>query len=125
MLLAAGVDVDIYTGSENIVDGINAQPTVCQKAVKPAYCPTSPLAGALVCSVNQYDPAEAYVCPTAAGNFAVTMAVPSCSCAANPDNVSYRNSLSTWFATSAANNGINALVTVPEGSCVQSGVSTA
>lgn len=123
LLLAAGVNVDIYTGSDNIVAGINAQPTACQKVPKPAYCPASPLANTPVCTVNQYDPNQPYICPTAAGNLALTMAVPSCNCTANPDSVTNHNNLRVWMSTIVSNNAISAAVTVPEGTCVQSGVS--
>lgn len=121
--MAAGVGANIYEGSDNVANGINAQPTICQKDPKPAYCRNSPFAGSVLCAVNQYDPNQLQLCPTAAGNLALTVAMNNCSCTASPDSSTYQRNLAVWFGGIGGPYVVNAGVTAPEGRCVQMEVS--
>lgn len=120
-LLEAGVDVDIYTGSDNIVAGINSRPNLCQTANPPAFCSAAPFAAAMVCTVNEYDPRAVYRCPNAAASAQVSfgLAIPACDCAALPDNPTYQRNVAVWVTNMMVQNALSAAISVPEGKCIQ------
>jgi hypothetical protein len=120
-ILAAGVDVDIYTGSDNIVFGINSKPNLCQTATKPSFCNTAPFNTAMMCTVNQYDPNAVYRCPNAAASAQVSfgLAVPSCDCKALPDSPTYQRNVAVWVMDMMVQNALSIAISVPEGKCIQ------
>jgi hypothetical protein len=118
-MLAAGVDLDIYSGSENIVLGIEATATICQRSPRPAYCAQPPLAGTIMCSANQYDPNAVYRCRRAAGSMTVSVGLANCSCAISPDSAVYQRNLGAWMSSIMTQNSLAATVSVPEGRCLQ------
>lgn len=111
--------MDIYTGSDNIVFGVNAKPALCQSAGKPTFCNSPPMSRSSMCSVNQYDPNGVYRCPMAAAQAQVSFAVPSCSCAALPDNAQYQKAVAVWVSDMMVQNGLSIGVSVPQGKCSQ------
>ncbi|KAF6254317.1 hypothetical protein COO60DRAFT_1642477 [Scenedesmus sp. NREL 46B-D3] len=125
-LLEAGVDVDIYTGSDNIVAGINSRPNLCQTANPPAFCSAAPFAAAMVCTVNEYDPRAVYRCPNAAASAQVSfgLAIPACDCAALPDNPTYQRNVAVWVTNIMVQNALSAAISVPEGKCIQQDATT-
>jgi hypothetical protein len=87
--IAAGASLDIFTGSRRIVDWLQAnRTTLCTAplpAERPVFCRDPPLGGQQVCAINQFDPANVFICPLAPGNLALTFALGGgCSCAASP-----------------------------------------
>uniref|UniRef100_A0A383WDG5 Uncharacterized protein n=1 Tax=Tetradesmus obliquus TaxID=3088 RepID=A0A383WDG5_TETOB len=126
LILAAGVDVDIYTGSDNIVFGINSKPNLCQTASRPSFCNTAPFNTAMMCTVNQYDPNAVYRCPNAAASAQVSFGIntPACDCKASPDSPTYQRNVAVWVMDMMVQNALSIAISVPEGKCIQQDATT-
>jgi hypothetical protein len=124
VVIAAGIDIDIYTASDNLVNGINAQQnTLCTKPDRPFFCKDPPLGGSMICSINQYDPNKIYQCPNAAAQLAVSFGNPDCNCRTNPNTPAYQRNVLVFVSNLIASEGLSMIPSVPNGTCVQNDVS--
>eukprot|EP00775_Hariotina_reticulata_P012311 gene12311-12447_t len=120
IVISAGIDIDIYTASDNLVLGINAQQnTLCTKPDRPFFCKDPPLGGSMICSINQYDPKKVYQCPNAAAQLAVSFGNPDCSCRRNPNTPAYQRNVLVFVSNLIASEGLSMIPSVPDGACVQ------